>query len=146
MQTRTVDIVLVEDSDFDAELTIRALSKCNLHRALVHLRDGAAALEYLFSGSTVTGKKNSGFPRLILMDLKMPKINGLELLQRLKAEESTRSIPVVVLTSSNEEQDIETCYKYGVNSYIVKPLEFEQYIRTITDLSSYWLIHNRSIK
>ena len=131
-----VDILLVEDNPNDAELTQRALKKTDLAARVQIARDGAEALEYLFSSRPK--------PRVIFLDLKLPKIDGVEVLRRLRSEENTRSIPVVVLTSSQEERDITECYKLGVNSYVVKPVEFDKFYRAVSDLATYWLILNKS--
>jgi CheY-like chemotaxis protein len=131
-----VDILLVEDNPNDAELTQRALKKTDLAARVEIARDGAEALEYLFSSRPK--------PRVIFLDLKLPKIDGVEVLRRLRSEENTRSIPVVVLTSSQEERDITECYKLGVNSYVVKPVEFDKFYKAVSDLATYWLILNKS--
>jgi len=131
-----VDILLVEDNPNDAELTQRALKKTSLAARVEIARDGAEALEYLFSRRPK--------PRVIFLDLKLPKIDGVEVLRRLRNEENTRSIPVVVLTSSQEERDITECYKLGVNSYVVKPVEFDKFYKAVSDLATYWLILNKS--
>jgi two-component system, response regulator len=131
-----VDILLVEDNPNDAELTQRALKKTDLAARVEIARDGAEALEYLFS---LRPK-----PRVIFLDLKLPKIDGVEVLRRLRSEDNTRSIPVVVLTSSQEERDITECYKLGVNSYVVKPVEFDKFYKAVSDLATYWLILNKS--
>lgn len=138
-----IDIVLVEDSEYDAELAIRALSGNNKHLGVVHLRDGAAALDFLFSSN---GSARKDLPRLLLLDLKMPKINGLQVLEKIKSNEVTRTIPVVVLSSSNQDTDIEACYKLGANSYVVKPVEFDCYTKTVKEVSNYWLTHNQALK
>jgi CheY-like chemotaxis protein len=132
----SVDILLVEDNPNDAELTMRALKKTNLAVRLSVARDGAEALEYLLG----TRPK----PKVIFLDLKLPKIDGVEVLRRARADERTRSIPVVVLTSSQEERDISECYKLGVNSYVVKPVEFDKFYEAVADLATYWLVLNKS--
>jgi len=133
-----VEILLVEDNMDDAGLTIRALKKYNLANHLLHLRDGEEALNYLYAPTT------NMMPKLILLDLKMPKIDGLEVLRRIKWDEEKKMIPVVVLTSSKEEQDIVRSYKLGVNAYIVKPVEFESFIRAVAELGLFWLVLNQS--
>ena len=135
-EPETVEILLVEDNPNDAELTQRALKKTNLGVALATVRDGAEALEYLFS--------NRPKPKVIFLDLKLPKIDGIEVLRRVRADDRLRSVPVVVLTSSQEERDISQCYKLGVNSYIVKPVEFEKFYKAVGDLATYWLVLNKS--
>ena len=131
-----IDILLVEDNPNDAELTQRALRKADLGARLAIARDGAEAIEYLFG----SGPR----PKVIFLDLKLPKIDGVEVLRRLRADSRTRAIPVVVLTSSQEERDIDECYKLCVNSYIVKPVEFDQFFRTVNDVGRYWLMLNKS--
>lgn len=132
----TLDILLVEDNPNDAELTQRALKKVNLGTQLAIARDGAEALEYLLG--------NRPMPKVIFLDLKLPKIDGIEVLRRLRADARTRAVPVVVLTSSQEEKDISECYKLGVNSYVVKPVEFDKFYKAVGDLAIYWLILNKS--
>jgi two-component system response regulator len=131
-----VDILLVEDNPNDAELTQRALRKTNLAARLVVARDGAEALEYLLGDRPK--------PKVIFLDLKLPKIDGIEVLRRARADERVRAIPVVVLTSSQEEKDISECYELGVNSYVVKPVEFDNFYKAIGDLATYWLVLNKS--
>lgn len=139
-----VEILLVEDNPSDAELTIRALKKSNLGNSLVHVKDGAEALDFIFACGVYAHRKINNVPKVILLDLKMPKVDGLEVLQKIKSDERTKTIPVVVMTSSREEQDIVMSYKYGVNSYIVKPVEFNEFAKAIADLGLYWLIINQS--
>ena len=131
-----IDILLVEDNPSDAELTQRALRKSELGARLAVARDGAEALEYLLSSRPR--------PKVIFLDLKLPKIDGIEVLRRVRADERTKAIPVVVLTSSQEERDISECYKLGVNSYIVKPVEFDKFYKAVADLGTYWLVLNKS--
>jgi two-component system response regulator len=131
-----IDILLVEDNPNDAELTQRALKKSDLGARLAVARDGAEALEYLLS--------NRPRPKVVFLDLKLPKIDGIEVLRRVRAEERTHSLPVVVLTSSQEERDINECYKLGVNSYVVKPVEFDRFYKAVADLGMYWLVLNKS--
>jgi len=135
-----VDILLVEDNQDDAGLTIRALKKNKLANNLVHLTDGEEALNFLFGD----GKNN--MPKLILLDLKMPKVDGIEVLRRLKASEDKKVIPVVILTSSKEERDIVESYKLGVNAYIVKPVDFEKFVKAVSDLGLFWLVLNQPPK
>lgn len=137
MTQQAVDILLVEDNPDDAELAIRALKKSNLANHLLHLLDGEEALNYLMD------EKNNK-PKLVLLDLKMPKVDGIEVLRRLKSNERTRSIPVVMLTSSKEERDIVETYKLGVNAYIVKPLDFEQFGKAVGQLGLFWLVLNQT--
>jgi CheY-like chemotaxis protein len=131
-----IDILLVEDNPNDAELTQRALRKTNIDARLRVARDGAEALEHLFSAGTR--------PRVIFLDLKLPKIDGIEVLRRVREDERTRGIPVVVLTSSQEERDITESYRLGVNSYVVKPVEFDKFFKTVSDLGTYWLVLNKT--
>jgi two-component system response regulator len=128
------EILLVEDNPNDAELTTRALKQRNLANQLHVCRDGAEALDYIAGVSAV--------PKVILLDLKLPKVDGLEVLRKLKSDERTRSIPVVVLTSSREEPDIERAYALGANSYIVKPVDFDAFARAVSDVGLYWLLLN----
>lgn len=137
-----VEIILVEDNPDDAVLAIRTLKKQNLANNLVHLQDGAEALDFLFATGNYVGRDINNSPKVILLDLKMPKVNGIEVLQRLKSDERTRHIPVVMLTSSAEDPDIKTCYRLGVNSYIVKPLGFDSFTHKISELGLYWLVLN----
>jgi two-component system response regulator len=141
-----VEVLLVEDNMSDAELTIRALRKNNLANKLLHLKDGAEALDFLFSKGKYEGRVVENGPRVILLDLKMPKIGGIEVLQRLKADDRTKKIPVVILTSSKEDPDIQTCYTSGANSYIVKPVEFEAFVKAVSDLGFYWMLLNQPHK
>ena len=131
-----VEILLVEDNPDDAGLAIRALKKINLANRLLHLEDGQQALDFLFN------TKNE-MPRLILLDLKMPKVDGLEVLHRLKTDEKKKVIPVVVLTSSKEEKDIVESYKLGVNAYIVKPVDFDQFAKAVSELGLFWMVLNQ---
>jgi two-component system, response regulator len=133
---KEIEILLVEDNMDDAGLTIRSLKKRNLANRLLHLRDGEEALDYLFS-------VNNPMPKLILLDLKMPKINGIDVLRRIKADEEKRVIPVVMMTSSSEEKDIVESYKLGVNAYIVKPVDFEKFANTVADIGFFWLVLNQ---
>ena len=118
-----IEILLIEDNMNDAELTIRALKKNNLANKLVHLKDGAEAIDFIFAEGNYSGRKVENIPKVILLDLKMPKVNGIEVLKKIKADERTKKIPVVILTSSKEDPDIQECYHLGVNSYVVKPVQ-----------------------
>ena len=138
-----VDILLVEDNPRDAELTLRALKQRNLANSLLWVKDGAEALDYLFGLITAASPAITHTPKLIMLDLKLPKVDGLEVLRRLKAEERTKVIPVVVLTSSREEKDIIESYRLGVNSYIVKPVDFENFSHAVVQLGLYWLLLNQ---
>jgi two-component system response regulator len=137
-----VEILLVEDSDADAELITRALRKGSLVNRFVRVHDGVEALEFIFREGQYANR-GSGQPRLVLLDLKMPRLGGIDVLKRLKSDERTRQIPVVVLTSSAEEQDVRESYKLGVNSYLVKPVAFADFTSVITQTGLYWAVMNR---
>ena len=137
-----VEILLVEDTPTDAEMTIRALKRNNLANHLVWVKDGAEALEFMYCTGAWSGRR-SGNPKLVLLDLKMPKVDGIEVLQRLKSDDMLRTVPVVVLTSSAEESDIVRSYELGVNSYLVKPVDFSQFMDAIAQAGLYWAILNR---
>jgi two-component system, response regulator len=136
-----IEIILVEDNMDDAALVIRALKKNNLANKLIHLKDGAEALDFIF-GKLADEDALTKAPKVILLDLKMPKINGMEVLEKVKMDLRTKSIPVVVLTSSAEDPDIKRCYELGANSYIVKPVEFDNFSKAVADLGCYWLLLN----
>ena len=139
MQNNEVKIVLIEDSDQDAELAIRSLRKVHLSNEIVRLNDGEAALEYFFGGN-----KYYQPPQLVMLDLKMPKVDGLEVLKHLRNNERTASLPIVMLTSSKEQKDIVESYKLGVNSYIVKPVDFKSFTRAVQEIGNYWLTLNEN--
>ncbi|OHB74299.1 MAG: two-component system response regulator [Planctomycetes bacterium RBG_16_59_8] len=138
-----VEILLVEDNPSDAELTIRALKKHNLANNLIHVKDGAEALDFIFAEGAFAGRRVENGPKVILLDLKLPKVDGLEVLRKVRADGRTKSFPVVVLTSSKEERDIVESYRLGVNSYIVKPVEFEGFVKAVSDLGFYWMLLNK---
>jgi two-component system response regulator len=140
------EILLVEDNMNDAELIMRALKKNNIGNRVVHLRDGADALDYIFCEGHFSGRKFGTPPRVILLDLKMPKVDGIGVLTRIKKDERTRTIPVVVLTSSSEDPDIKKCYELNVNSYVVKPVQFEKFVKAVADVGLYWMIINQPPK
>lgn len=138
-----VEILLVEDNMNDAELTIRALKKNNLANKLAHVKDGQEALDFIFATGIYSERKMEKEPKVIMLDLKMPKVNGIEVLEKLKSDERTKKIPVVVLTSSKEDPDIRTCYDLGANSYVVKPVAFEAFVKAVSELGLYWMIINQ---
>lgn len=138
-----VEILLVEDSPEDRELTIRALKKANLLNRLHAVHDGEEALEFLFATGRYADRTGARHPRIVCLDLKLPKVDGIEVLRRIRGDERTRHIPVVVLTSSREERDIVETYRLGVNSYVVKPVEFEAFAKAVSELGMYWLLLNQ---
>lgn len=146
MGSNEVEILLVEDNMTDAELTIRALKKVNLANSLIHLKDGAAALDFLFGRGEYAGRVVTQVPKVILLDIKMPRVDGIEVLRQIKAVDTTKNIPVVMMTSSKEQPDIVECYGLGVNSYVVKPVEFENFAKAVSELGMYWLLINETIK
>lgn len=139
-----MDILLVEDNDDDAELAVRALRQHKLANEIEHVRDGEQALAMLLGDDEAEGSLSIARPRLILLDLKMPKVNGIEVLRRLKTDRRTRHIPVVVMTSSQEEQDVVQSYDLGVNSYIIKPVDFQQFTEATKTLGMYWMLLNHA--
>ena len=138
-----VEVLLVEDNIHDAEMTIRALRKVNLANNLVHVKDGEEALDFIFAKGKFADRQESDQPKVILLDIKMPKVDGIEVLKQLKSRESTKTIPIVIMTSSKEEQDIINSYQLGVNSYVVKPVDFEGFARAVSQLGMYWLLTNQ---
>jgi two-component system, response regulator len=143
MNDEYVEILLAEDNAEDAEMTMRALRRNNLANQVRWVKDGAEALDYLFGGGQYAGRDAARPPKLVLLDIKMPKIDGIEVLRRLKENPATRTIPVVVMTSSNEERDVMESYRLGVNSYIVKPVQFDAFIETVAKIGLYWVVTNR---
>ncbi len=139
---KEVEILLVEDNPTDAELAMRALKKSNLANKLVWVKDGAEALDFLFGAGAYSGRQVVNGPKVIMLDLRLPKVDGMEVLRRVKSDERTRSIPVVVLTSSKEDRDVAESYQLGVNSYISKPVEFDAFAKTVSELGMYWLLVN----
>lgn len=137
-------ILLVEDNPDDEVLTLRALKKNNIGNEVVVARDGAEALDYLFGAGAYTGRDLSIMPQVVLLDLKLPKVDGLEVLRRMRADERTKLLPVVILTSSKEQQDLVDGYGYGANSYIRKPVDFGQFIEAVRQLGLYWLVLNET--
>lgn len=138
-----IEILFIEDNPHEAELTIRSLKKHNLANTLKHIDDGAEALDFIFATGVYADREFSPNPKLIILDLKLPKIDGLEILRKIKSDQRTQSIPVAVLTSSKEEKDIIESYKLGVNSYIVKPVNFESFSKAVAELGLYWIILNQ---
>lgn len=146
MENTEVEILLVEDNPNDAEMTIRALKKSHLANKIVHLKDGAEALDFFFGKGQFSGRDIANKPKVVLLDLKMPRVDGMEVLQKVKSDERTKMIPIVVLTSSKEDPDIQACYDLGVNSYIVKPVGFESFMKAVSELGMYWMLLNQSPK
>ncbi len=138
-----LEILLVEDNPQDAELTIRALKKRNFANQLIHVQDGQAALDFIFGTGAYAGRDVHAQPKVVLLDLKLPKIDGIEVLRRIRADERTKMLPVVVLTSSREDRDVIETYRLGTNSYIVKPVEFENFSEAVSNLGLYWLVLNQ---
>jgi two-component system response regulator len=143
MDHSAVDILLVEDNPQDAELTIRALKKSNLANRLITVEDGAEALDFLFCRGKYATRDVGHPPKVVLLDLKLPKVSGLEVLRALKQDEKTRAIPVVIVTSSREDPDIKTAYSLGANSYVVKPVDFDAFAEAVSSLGLYWLLVNQ---
>ncbi|UII26590.1 response regulator [Fulvivirga maritima] len=144
MDTELVELLLIEDNHHEAELTIRNLKKSKLANNMLHIDDGEEALDFMFNEGQYSFNEGKVFnPKLILLDLKLPKISGIEILRKIKKDPRTQNIPVVILTSSNEVPDIDTCYNEGANSYIVKPVNFNDFSKLIGDLGMYWIITNK---
>jgi two-component system response regulator len=143
---QAVEILLVEDNPSDAKLTIRALQKNNLCNSVVHVSDGAEALEFIFAEGKYSDRSIENRPRIVLLDLKMPKVDGLEVLKMIKNDERTKNIPVIIMTSSKEDNDIKLAYTYGANSYVVKPVGFENFSKAVVDLGMYWMLVNQETK
>jgi CheY-like chemotaxis protein len=137
------EILLVEDNPNDVELTIRALQKQNLANKVFVVKDGAEALEFMFATGAFSARKIENRPKVVLLDLKLPKVDGIEVLRRIKADERTRHTPVVMLTSSQEERDVLDTYNLGVNSYIVKPVDFSNFVHAVSELGVYWGLLNK---
>jgi CheY-like chemotaxis protein len=138
------EILIVEDNPLDLEMTLRGLRKANIANRIEVARDGAEALEFLFCEGAFAHRRIEDAPRLVLLDLKLPKVDGLEVLARLKGDPRTRAIPVVMLTSSKEQRDLVESYQLGVNSYIVKPVDFENFVAAARELGTYWLLLNQT--
>ncbi len=141
---KAAELLLVEDNASDAELIIRALKKNFIGNSIAHLKDGEEALEYIFATGKYSGRKIEDCPKVILLDLKMPKVNGLEVLKAIKSDVRTKAIPVIVMTSSKEDSDVAECYKLGVNSYVVKPVNFENFSKAASEVGFYWLLVNQT--
>ena len=144
MDPNSVEVLLIEDSTNDAELTIRELKKHNMANNLVHVKNGKDGLDFLFATGKYAGKRDiQHTPKVVLLDIQMPKVNGIEVLEKIKTDPRTKTMPVVILTSSKEDPDIKKCYELGANSYIVKPVNFERFAEAIKNLRFYWLLLNQ---
>lgn len=143
MDKHKAEIIIIEDNPNDAELIMRIFKKYSLADKFVVLKDGAEAIDFLFEQQGLAGTSNNVIPKVILLDLKIPKIDGIEVLRRLKADEKTRNTPVVVLTSSTEPRDLREAYKLGANSYVAKPIKFDEFTKAVSELGTYWLLLNR---
>jgi CheY-like chemotaxis protein len=141
MDNNVIEIVIVEDNPSDAELLMRVFKKHNVGNKIVLLKDGVEAMDFFFPQKSVAGGNST--PRVVILDLKLPKINGIEVLRRLKAEEETKKLPVIVLTSSKEERDLRDSYNSGVNSYVTKPIKFDEFAKVVSQLELYWLLINK---
>ena len=145
IQNNDVQILMVEDNATDAELVLRAFKKHNLANHVHWVKDGEEALDFIFSRGEYCDRKENQRPKLVLLDLKLPKVDGLEILRQMKADDNTKVIPVVVLTSSEEEQDMVDSYRLGVNSYITKPVDFDKFVESVSELGLYWLLLNQPV-
>jgi two-component system response regulator len=143
MNTTPVEILLVEDNPNDVELALHALRKHNLANHIYVVRDGEEALDFLFCRGVYQGRDHGLTPKVVLLDLKLPKVDGLEVLRQIRADERLRTLPVVIMTSSREERDVVAGYKLGINSYIVKPVEFDQFTEAVRQIGCYWLLLNQ---
>lgn len=143
MNPETADILIVEDNPNDAHLAIRSLKQNRLTNTIVHLSDGPAALDYLFAEGEYSGRDPLDLPKVVLLDLKLPKLDGLQVLARIRMNPRTKVLPVVILTSSQEERDLIESYKLGANSYIVKPVEFDNFTKAVQEVGLYWLLLNK---
>ena len=141
MNESEIEILLIEDNPDDAEITLRALQQNNISNNILHLKDGSEALEFLFDSGSLKKKNNK--PKVILLDLNMPKVDGIEVLREIKSHVEARSIPVVILTSSCDDPDIETCYQLGANSYIIKPVNFTGFQKVVREIGLYWVLLNQ---
>jgi len=143
LNTNAIEVLLVEDNPHDVELTLRALKKGNLANKVVVAKDGEEALQFIFATGRYSERNIQAHPKVILLDLKLPKVDGLEVLRRIREDERTKMIPVVIVTSSTEEKDIVNSYKLGVNSYISKPVDFDKFLDCVSELGLYWLLLNK---
>ncbi len=146
MDNQAIEILLIDDNMNDAELMVRALKRNNLANKVVHLKDGVEALDFIFCTGPFAERNFNNHPKVIVLDLKMPRIDGLEVLERIKKDEQTKSIPIVILTSSKQDPDIRKCYDLGASSYIVKPVGFDSYSKAVAQLGFYWLLLNEQPK
>jgi two-component system response regulator len=146
MNDKNFEVLLVEDNPRDAELTIRAFKRNHLADRIFHVQDGAEALDFLFGRGNYAGRPVVALPRVILLDLKLPKVNGLEVLRRIKSDPHLQIIPVVIVTSSAEDPDLEKAYDLGANSYVIKPVQFEAFMDAMSKLGIYWLTANHPLK
>jgi len=142
MENKIVEILLIEDNPYEAELAIRSLKKYNFTNNLHHIDDGAEALDFIFERGKYESQQGRTKPRLIMLDIKLPKVDGIEILRQLKENDKTKTIPVVILTSSKENQDVKACYDLGANSYIVKPVDFDSFSKAVAELGMYWMLLN----
>ena len=145
-QNTEIEILLVEDNVRDAEVTLRTLRKRNIANHVIHVQDGQEALDWIFGTGAHLGRDPSNHPRLVMLDLKLPKVDGLEVLRAIRADERTRLMPVVMMTSSREQRDVIESYKLGVNSYVVKPVEFDAFSTAVAELGHYWVLVNHEPK
>lgn len=141
-----IEILLVEDNPDDAMLTMMALEENHIVNNVIHLKDGAEALDYIFHQGAYVNHPVDSHPKVILLDLKMPKVNGIEVLRKIKADETKKKIPIIVFTSSDEDPDVKECYRLGVNSYVVKPMNFDQFKKAINEIGYYWAVLNHPIE
>lgn len=146
MTVKEVEVLLVEDNPSDQELTLRALKKKNLCNRIHVCGDGAEALDFLFGKGSYSDRTLADIPKVVLLDIKLPKVNGIEVLKQIKESKDLRSLPVVMLTSSKEGPDVQECYRLGANSYIVKPVDFDKFTQAVVDLGFYWLMTNEPPK
>jgi len=143
MDNEQIEIIFIEDNPDDVILTLNSFKKSKVSNKIIHLKNGEEALKFIFEGEEFSGQKFSENPKVILLDLKMPRVDGIEVLEKVKAHEKTKNIPVVILTSSKEDPDIEKCYELGVKSYIIKPVEFENFGKAIVEIGLFWALVNK---